>query len=608
MHHFEILSRIKQCRKLNLPIHGKMLHAHVIKSGLNLHGPLFSNTLIDMYGRCNHLKDSVQLFNEMPNRDLASWASIFTAHNQANLLKHTLSLFSSMISRDGLQPDHFIFASLVNACAGLTALRLGEQIHSQFVVSLFSDDDVVKSSLVDLYAKCGFPDKARRVFDSILSKNVISWTSLVYGYAKIGRKTEALQLLRDMPSKSLHTWTALISGFVQGGNSADSFRIFQELRREGSNIDDPFVFSSLIIGSASLAMLEVGKQVHRLVISLGYESNLYVSNALVDMYAKCSDISSAERIFSSMRKRDIVSWTSIIVGLAHHGLANESLALYREMISLGLKPNEVTFTGVIYACSHAGLVTRGRKLFKSMVEDYKLKPSLQHYTCLVDLYSRSGFLEEAENVLNSMPFKPDAAAWAALLGQAGKNEIGVRIANHLLELGPEDSSTCILMSNVYACAGMWESVAKVRKLMEDMELRKKPGYSCVDLGKEVQVFYAGETTHPFKDEIFALLNELDEEMRKRGYVPDTCLVLHDMDEVEKERQLFWHSERSAVAYGLLKSARGASIRIIKNLRVCGDCHTVLKFISDIVGREIVVRDANRFHRFKDGECSCGGFW
>lgn len=611
MHHFEILNRIKQCRKLNLPIQGKMLHAYVIKSGLNLHGPLFSNTLIDMYGKCDHLKDAVHLFDEMPNRDLASWASIFTAHNQANLLKHTLLLFSNMFSRDGLQPDHFIFASLVNACAGLTALRLGEQIHTQFVVSLYSNDDVVKSSLVDLYSKCGFPDKARRVFDSIVSKNVISWTSLMYGYAKIGRKTEALQLLRDMPCKSLHTWTALISGFVQGGNSADSFRVFQELRRDRAVIYDPFILSSLIVGSATLAMLEVGKQVHRLVIGLGYESNLYVSNALIDMYAKCSDVWSAEKIFGSMRKREIVSWTSIIVGLAQHGLAHESLALYDQMISFGLKPNEVTFTGIIYACSHAGLVEKGQKLFKSMVEDYKLRPSLQHYTCLVDLYSRSGFLEEAENILNSMPFEPDAAAWAALLGacnQAGKNKIGVRIANHLLQLGPEDSSTFILMSNIYARAAMWESVAKVRKLMGAMEVRKKPGYSCVDLGKEIQVFYAGETTHPLKDEIFGLLNELDEQMRKRGYVPDTSLVLHDMDEQEKERQLFWHSERSAVAYGLLKSARGASIRILKNLRVCSDCHTVLKFISDIVSREIVVRDANRFHHFKDGECSCRGFW
>lgn len=526
MHHLDILHQLKQCIKLHLPTQGKKLHAYVVKSGFNLHGPLFSNKLIEMYGKCGYLKDALQLFDEMPDRDLASWASIFTSHNRANLPKETLYLFSDAMSRDSLRPDGFIFATLINACAGLTAPSLGEQLHAQFVVSVFSDDDVVKSSLVDLYAKCGLPDKARRVFDSIVSKNVVSRTSLMYGYARVGRKSEALEILRDMPCKSLHSWTAVISGFMQGGLCLDSFKLYKELRGEGVDIDGdgPFVLSSLIVGSATLAVLELGKQVHRLVIGRGYESNLYISNALIDMYGKCSDVLAAEKVFRDMRYRDIVSWTSIIVGMAQHGRGGEALSLYDEMTMAGLKPNEVTFTGIIYACSHAGLVEKGRYLFQSMVVDHGLKPSLQHYTCLVDLYSRSGLIEEAENVLKTMPFTPDEAAWAALLSsccQTGKKEAGVRIADHLLQLGPEESSTCILMSNIYAGAAMWEQASKVRKLMAAMELRKRPGYSCVDLGKEIQVFYAGETTHPMKDEIFGLLEELDAEMRRRGYAPDT---------------------------------------------------------------------------------------
>nr|AYM00537.1 pentatricopeptide repeat protein [Salvia miltiorrhiza] len=611
MNHFEILRQIKQCIKLRLPMEGKKLHAHVVKSGFDLHGPLFSNTLIDMYGKCGCLKDALQLFDEMPNRDLASWASIFTSHNHANLPKKTLFLYSDAVSKDNLRPDDFIYATLFNACAGCTALKIGEQLHAQFIVSISSDDDVVKSSLVDFYAKCGFPDRARKVFDSIVSKNVVCWTSLIYGYAKVGKKSESLDLLRDMPCKNSYTWKALISGFMQAGLCLDSFNLFKELRREGVDLDGPFVLSSLIVGSATLAMLELGKQVHRLVIGLGYESNSYVGNTLIDMYAKCSDVSAAEKIFGNMRKRDIVSWTSIIVGMAQHGRAVEALSLYDKMTLAGLKPNEVTFTGIIYACSHAGLVDKGRHLFNSMVKDYGLRPSLHHYTCLVDLYSRSGLIEEAEDVLNTMPFKPDEAAWAAILSsccQGEQKEIGVRIADHVLQLGPEESSTCILMSNIYARAAMWERVSQVRRLMASMELKKKPGYSCVDLGKEIQVFYAGEATHPMMDEIFRLLEELDVEMRRRGYVPDTSLVLHDMGLQEKETQLFWHSERSAVAYGLLKSAPGTSIRILKNLRVCGDCHTVFKFICSIVSREIIVRDINRFHHFKDGECSCRDFW
>ncbi|EYU36929.1 hypothetical protein MIMGU_mgv1a026632mg [Erythranthe guttata] len=381
-----------------------------------------------------------------------------------------------------------------------------------------------------------------------------------YGYARIGRKNEALELLHVMPLKNVHSWTALISGFVQSGHCTYSFKLFNELR----------------------------------IIVLGYESSLYIRNALIDMYAKCSDVLSTEKIFSSLRIRDVVSWTSIIVGLAQHGRANEALSLYDDMTKDGSTPNKVTFTGLIYTCSHVGLVDKGRQIFESMIADYGLSPSLQHYTCLMDLYSRAGHIEEAENVLNTMPFKPVEAAWAALLSacssQAGKTETGVRIANHLLQLGVEDPSTCVLMSKIYASATMWESVSTVRRLMTAMELKKKPGYSCVDLGKENEVFYAGETMlHPMKNEIVDLLKELDSEIRKR--------------EEEKERQLFWHSEGLAVAYGLLKSARSAPIRIIKNLRVCSNCHTVPKLVCGIVGREIVVRDVNRFHRFKDGACS-----
>ncbi|XP_012838024.1 PREDICTED: pentatricopeptide repeat-containing protein At4g14050, mitochondrial-like [Erythranthe guttata] len=280
-----------------------------------------------MYGKCSHMKDAVKLFDEMSGRDLASWASIFTAHNQANLPWQTHFLFSHMRSRESLQPDHFIFACLVKACTCLSASKLGLQLHAQFVLSRFSDEDVVKSSLVDFYAKCGLPDQARKVFHSIVSKNVVSWTSLVYGYARIERKNKALEHLDDMPLKNVHSWTTPISCFVQGGHCTDSFKLFNELRREDIDIEEPFVLSSLIVGSSSLAMLELGKQVLKLVIVLGYESSSYISNALIDMYDKCSDVLSAEKIFGSLRRRDVVSWTFTIVGLAQHGREIEALSL-----------------------------------------------------------------------------------------------------------------------------------------------------------------------------------------------------------------------------------------------------------------------------------------
>ncbi|XP_031098651.1 pentatricopeptide repeat-containing protein At4g14050, mitochondrial isoform X2 [Ipomoea triloba] len=607
-----LIHQLQQCARRQAPLQGKKLHALILKTGLDqCAAPFLSNGLIDMYGKCRLPGDALQVFDEMTHRDLASWASIFTAHNIASLPRCTLSIFPNMSRLDGFDPDHFVFASLVKACANLSDLRIGKQVHAQFILSHFSGDDVVKSSLVDMYAKCGVLDLARAVFDSSLFRNSISSAAMISGYARHGRQCEAMKLFRESPARTLFMWTALISGMVQSGHLFDAFNLFIEMRKEGVEIEDPYIFSSMIGASASLVALDLGKQVHGLVIGYGYECSLFVSNALVDMYSKCTDILAAKTIFDGMVKRDVVSWTSIIVGMAQHGKAYDALSLYDEMILAGMKPNEVTFMGLIYACSHVGLVERGRSLFNSMTGDYGLNPSLQHYTCLLDLLSRSGLLDEAENLLNTMPFEPDEAAWAALLSACkrhGNTEMGVRVANRILNLGPTDPSTCILLSNIYAGAGMWENVSKLRKLMATMEVKKEPAYSCIDLGKESPVFYAGESSFPLKDEIFSLLRELDSEMRRRGYTPDTTWVLHDMDRNEKERQLFWHSERLAVAYGLLKSVPGAVIRVVKNLRVCGDCHTVLKLISGITNRRIVVRDATRFHHFKDGRCSCNDFW
>lgn len=468
----------------------------------------------------------------------------------------------------------------------------GKQIHARFMLSQFHNDDVVKSSLVYMYSKFGLLDSSRLVFDSIALKNSLSWTSMISGYARVGRKVEAVKLLKSMSLKNLISWTALVSGLVQSGNWIDGLYMFIEMRSEGIDILDPFVVSTIVGACANLASLGVGKQIHGFVIVLGYESSLFVSNALVDMYAKCSDVLAAKEIFFTMQKRDVVSWTSVIVGAAHHGLAKEALRLYDEMISASLKPNEVTFIGLIYACSHAGLVSKGRYIFNSMIKDYKICPSLHHYTCFLDLLSRSGHLREAENLIQTMPFEPDEAAWAALLTacKAHKNtQMAIRIADHILNLKPKDTSTYILLSNTYAGASMWENVSKVRKLMGTMEFRKEPGNSCIELGKESHVFYAGETSHLMKSEIFGLLLELDIEIKRRGYVPDTSCVLHDLEQSEKEKQLFWHSERMALAYGLLKSVPGTAIRIVKNLRVCGDCHNVFKYICNIVRRDCCSR-------------------
>lgn len=360
-----------------------------------------------------------------------------------------------------------------------------------------------------------------------------------------------------------------------------------------------------------LSLVVLGRQLHGSAMRLGFLSNMIVGNALIDMYSKCSDILSAREVFEGITFRAVISWTTMVVGEAQHGRAEEALALYDRMVLAGAKPNEVTFVGLIYACSHAGLVQKGRQLFESMKNEYGITPRLQHYTCYLDLLSRSGHLLEAEELMTTMPYEPDETTWGALLSACTKYkdaEMCIRIAGKLLELRPKDSSTYILLSNVYAVNGKWDSVAKVRKCTIGLEIRKEPVYSWIEAGREFRLFHAGEVPLDVREEIMGFLEEMVLEMRKRGYVPDTSSVMHDLEENEKEHHLFLHSERLAVAFGLIKSPPGSVIRVVKNLRVCVDCHTVMKLISEITHRKIVVRDSSRFHHFECGKCSCSEFW
>ncbi|KAL6609961.1 hypothetical protein ACP70R_034365 [Stipagrostis hirtigluma subsp. patula] len=585
-------------------------HARLLKEGL-ANCPPAPALLVSAYARSGLLPDARHVFDEAPRRDLHLYSALLAAVSHSASPGLALPILRRMLSADALRPDHFVLASLASVAARLRSLRLGRQLHAHFVTSPYSGDDVVKSSLIDMYCKCGVPNDARKVFDSICVKNSVVWTALVSGYVSNGCTDEALELFWSMPGRGLFAWTALISGFVKAGHSASAVELFVEMRQDGVRIDDAFMLSTVIGGAADLAALVLGRQLHAFAIRLGFLSSMIVGNAIVDMYSKCSDIHSAREVFEGIAVRDTISWTTIVVGEAQHGRAEEVLALYDRMVLAGVKPNEVTFVGLIYACSHAGLVQKGRQLFDSMKREYGIKPGLQHYTCYLDLLSRSGHLSEAEELISTMPFEPDEVTWGALLSACKKHndaEMCLRVADNLLELKPKDSSTYILLSNVYAVNGKWDSVAKVRKLMSEMEIRKEPGYSCIEVGREFRLFHAGEVPPDFREEIISFLEELVSEMRRRGYVPDTSSVMHDLEEHEKEQHLFLHSERLAVAFGILKSPPGSVIRVVKNLRVCGDCHTVMKFISEIAQRKIIVRDASRFHHFEGGKCSCSEFW
>ncbi|XP_022149106.1 putative pentatricopeptide repeat-containing protein At1g68930 [Momordica charantia] len=536
------------------------------------------NTMITGLLRCGLIAEAEKLFHKMPEKDSISWTTIITGLTQNGLFREAVDMFREM-RLEGLCMDQFTFGSVLTACGGLLALGEGKQIHAYIIRTDYQDNIFVGSALVDMYCKCRNVKSAEAVFRKMRHKNVISWTAMLVGYGQNGYCEEAVRIFHDMQRNEIHP--------------------------------DDFTLGSVISSCANLASLEEGAQFHGHALVSGLICFVTVSNALVTLYGKCGNIEYAHQLFQETKIKDEVSWTALVSGYAQFGKANETISLFETMLAHGLVPDGVTLVGVLSACSRAGLVEKGYHYFESMVKEHGITPILDHYTCMIDLLSRAGRLEEAKNFINKMPFSPDAIGWATLLSSCrlnGNLEIGKWAAKSLHELEPENPASYVLLSSIYAAKGKWDDVAKLRKGMREKGVKKEPGYSWIKYKNKVHVFSADDQSSPFSGQIYAKLESLYLKMIEEGYVPDMSFVLHDVERSEKISMLNHHSEKLAIAFGLIFIPDGLQIRVVKNLRVCGDCHNATKYISRITQREILVRDAVRFHLFKDGICSCGDFW
>jgi pentatricopeptide repeat protein len=540
---------------------------------------LFSwNLMLEGYVKHGSVDIARNLFDEMPERDTVSWTTMVAGYSQHGFGEEALQLFKQMLQA-GTKPNQFTFASILKVCVTMSSLDQAKQVHLQIQRSGFESNVFVGSTLVDVYNKCGSMEDAHKVFDKMHQCNVVSWTAMMAGYVQNGHDEKALELFCQM----------------QLANTRP----------------DHFTLATALSACASIAALERGKQIHAHLIKVRLESHVCVGNTVITMYAKCGSIANAVQAFGQMPERDGVSWTAMIAGYAQHGHGNEALELYEQMLQAGRKPDHVTFVGILNACSHSGLVDAGYHYFGSMSRDYCISPRAEHYACMIDLLGRSGRVEEAEIFINNMPFEPDAHVWGALLGACrmhGNVELAACASEYLFELDPLNPATYVLLSNIYAETGRWDDVARVRKLMKDRGVQKKPGWSWIEVKNKVHTFTAGDRSHPQMSEIYEFLEKLAMKMKDAGYMPDMKYVLHDVEEEDKEYHLYHHSEKLAIAFGLISTVTGTPIQIVKNIRVCHDCHVSIKFISQIVGREITVRDANRFHHFKDGICSCSDYW
>ncbi|CAA2988749.1 pentatricopeptide repeat-containing At3g49170, chloroplastic [Olea europaea subsp. europaea] len=530
-----------------------------------------------------------RITSNLPRKTLNFETLKDTLISQANVghIKEAISILDFM-SKNSFTPDLTVYSVLLKSCIRARNFDLGRVVHSRLVESKLECDSIALNSLISLYAKCGEWERAEEIFESM-----------------------------EGDKRDLVSWSAMISCYVRSGLNLQAIMTFFEMVKFGDQIDgsriglDAFTFASLLSGAASVGAVGKGERIHAQLLKSGFESDQCVANALISMYTRCGNIEAAFQVFEQMEDWNVISWTSIITGFAKHGFAKRSLELFKQMLDFGTKPNEVTYIAVLSACSHAGLIDEGWRYFHLMYKEHRIHPRMEHYACMVDLLGRSGLLEKAIQFIKSMPFMANALVWRTLLSACrvhGNAELGKDAAEMILEQEPNDPAAYILLSNLYASSGQWGKVAKIRKCMKERNLVKEAGCSWMEAENKVHKFYVGDTKHPRTRDIYEELDRLLLEIKEMGYVPNNDFVLHEVEEEQKEQYLFQHSEKIALAFGLISTSKPSPIRIFKNLRVCGDCHAAMKYISIATGREIVVRDSNRFHHIKNGSCSCNDYW
>ncbi|PIA28798.1 hypothetical protein AQUCO_06600011v1 [Aquilegia coerulea] len=591
---------IKSCSSLFDLRSGKQTHQQALVFGFE--SDLFvSSALIDMYSKCGVLNDARKLFDEIPMRNVVSWTSMVTGYVQNDNPHEALSLFKDFLreeSEGSVFVDSVALVSVLSACSRVSRKGITKGVHGYLIKRGFEGDLGVGSTLMDAYAKCGDVSVARKVFDGITLRDVVSWNSMIASYAQTGLSIEALE-------------------------------VFYEMLKEREVEFNDVTLSIVLLACAHAGALQLGKCIHDqtaypaeltlqtfIAFGVGLGATLESSRELleimiIDMYCKCGRVETARKAFNCMKEKNVKSWTAMISGYGMHGRAKESLEVIYEMQKEGVKPNYITFVSVLAACSHAGLVEEGWHWFETMNAEFNIEPGVEHYGCMVDLLGRAGCLNEAYHLIKGMKVKPDFVVWGALLGacKVHKNvELGEISAKKLFELDPKNCGYYVLLSNMYADAGRWRDVERMRVNMKNHGLVKPPGFSLVEVKGRVHVFLVGDRDHPQHEDIYKYLEKLSIKMQEVGYAPDTTSVFHDVDQEDKETVLRVHSEELAFVFGIMNSIPESTIQIIKNLRVCGDCHTAIKIISKIVDREIVVRDSNRFHQFRDGLCSCGDYW
>ncbi|KAK8686770.1 hypothetical protein V6N13_125788 [Hibiscus sabdariffa] len=601
------LSALSSCASIKSWILGREIHGFVLKNGLESDEFLVSG-LIEMYMKCGDVRNAEHVFNSTVNKESVRmntviWNVMITGYVSNECLSKAHELFVEMLEF-GIKPDSSTLVAALVLCSELLDLNLGKQIHRLILASGIENDTRIQTALIEMYFKCCHPESGLKIFRRSRNDNLVMWGAVIlnsaqgdqpftalelfcnfmlkYGfpdsqmllavlrscsslalkskgteihclavktgsisdfyvgsalvdmYGKFGDMESAQNIFSRLHCRDLVAWNALISGYSQNERVDEALAAFCDMQREGIR-PNPVTIACILSICAHLSVRILCKEAHCFLTRQGWKSNVLVNNSLIAAYAKCGDINYSRIIFENMHERNQVSWNSIISALGMHGDVDKMFVYFEKMKQAGMKPDHVTFTSLLSACSHAGRVDMGCKFFQSMVEEYKLRPQVEHYTCMVDLLGRAGYLGQAYDLIMDMPCEPDDRIWGSLLGSCrshGDEKLAKVVADHIFKLDATSIGYHVLLANIFEDLGKANEVAKVRSGIRDMGLRKQPGCSWIEIDNDIHIFVAGDCIHHQSEDIYAVIESLTLEIKRAGYVPQLPLRSLMTDEAD----------------------------------------------------------------------------
>ncbi|KAI5056028.1 hypothetical protein GOP47_0029549 [Adiantum capillus-veneris] len=564
---FTLVAVLKAAKKLD---DIQIVHLDVVEKCLER--DLFvASSLIDVYAKNGAVWDAHKVFNTLPGRNIVSWTALIAGYAEHGPGQEAIKCFEEMKS-EGVAPNEVTYICVLKGCGTSNSLGDGRNIYAEITMKGLGEETVVGSTVVDMFAKCGSLQDAQKTLNSLKVRDIVSWNALIAGYAEHGPGQEVLTCLEKMQLEKIPL--------------------------------DAVTFVYALKACGNIGAVEQGQELHLEIARKALEGDCHIGSTLVDMYAKFGRTSDAQCIFDKLTLRDAVSWNAIIKGYGMNHAGKKAVEYFEDMQKEGIKPDGVTFTCLLSACSHARLVGKGQEIFELMSTVYGVIPTMDHYNCMIDILSRAGRIYEALRFIDSMPCSPSVDMWTALLSACkvhAETDLGFACFQQLVKADAEWAVPYVLMWNIYVSVGRLEDANKIEELRKKAGAKKKPARALIEVNKKVHEFVVGRND---SKEVASMLETLQSRMESRGCVPNLELVAGLLSDDGKEAALCDHAEKLALAFGLLNTPQGHTLRVTKNMRMCSDCHITSKTISRIEKREIIIREVYQVHRFKDGLCSC----